>query len=1537
VTQDAVHRAPRAAGIPRLPRTAGDNLFACSFAQERLWFLHQLDPANPHYNEAVRLRASGDLDVAAFARSLDALARRHESLRTTLTVRSGDVLQRIVSDARVNLSVVDLTTLESATADRASRAVRDADQRRSFDLARGPLFRVRIVRLGEREHVLGITAHHVIADGWSVSVLLNELRELYAADIEGRPARLAPLPIQCADVAAWQRTQLESGAFDASLRYWREQLANAPVLQLPLDARHHDRDAGRAGIVSLDLPRQLAERVGRLAQSENATVFMVLLSAWLLLLSRYCGEEDVVIGTPTANRGRAELDGVVGFLANAAALRCRVDARATFRQLLARVRALCVSAYAHQGVPFEKIVEHLRLARGGRHNPLFDSVFMLQPRPAPTLPLPGVTLSWIDEPSATPTKFDLGLTTVHDADGLFLRWRFDTSVFEPRTIERIADSWRQMIEAIVADPDRAVADYPIASGSISLATPVAPSIVDRGEALHQMFEASVACRPDDIALIDGERSLTYRTLNQWANRIAHALRRAGVRQEAPVALLLDRRAELVAAILGVLKAGGAYLPLDPRHPPARLAYAIDDTQPRVLLTEPALRDRAPADVPTMLIVDDLCASTDLPDDNVPWRGDAADAAYIIYTSGSTGRPKGTLVTHANVIRLLRATARDFGFGRDDVWTLFHSYAFDFSVWEIWGALAYGGQLIVVPYRISRSPVEFRRLLADRSVSVLNQTPSSFRQLIAVDEHAADRLPALRYVIFGGEELDPLLLRPWIDRHGDERPRLENMYGITETTVHVTRRTIRRRDLVRRTVAPIGRPIDDLQVHVFDAQMTPVPAGAIGEMYVGGAGVSRGYLRRPSLTAERFVPDPYGPPGARLYRTGDRARWSGRDELSYLGRVDAQVKIRGHRIELGEIEAALAQHASVGQAVVACRDEAEIAGSRELIGYAVAAPGAALDESVLRRHLQERLPDYMVPRAIVRLPSLPLTANGKVDRAALPAPEPRAAAAAGRAPRTAIEEIIAGVWAPLLRRESIGIDEDFFAIGGHSLLATQTMSRMREALGMDIPLRLLFELPTIADLAARIETLRRPDVPPAGSVTRAARRGPIPLSFAQQGLWFVDQWEPGNAAYNVRKAVRLTGPLDVDALRGAWQEIVRRHEVLRTSFPAPLGEPTQSIAPPAAAPMPLIDASSMAPAVRERFVSTLAASETARAFSLASGPLWRVLLVRLASDEHVLVVALHHAICDGWSVAVLLHEVSALYEALRAGRRSPLPELPIQYADFSIWQRQRLAGAALADSRAYWRRQLTALEPLRLPSDFGRRADSHHRGGLVHFDCGAAANAAIVSCARREGVTVFMVLVAAFQLLLKRWTGQHDIAVGTDIANRTSVATEPLIGCFVNQLVIRTDVSEAATFGALLARVRATTLDAYAHQDWPFDQIVEDLAPARDGNAAPLFQVKLLLQNAPPAHLALSDLAASDVALPAVDAKLDLLLLLRHDGDAIAGCLEYNAARFRRETAIDFVDQYRTLLENACSDPSRPLAAIQTLTTDQQRQITSAFS
>ncbi|HCL3244657.1 TPA: pyoverdine non-ribosomal peptide synthetase PvdD [Pseudomonas aeruginosa] len=1519
---------------PVFKRQDGEPL-RLSYAQERQWFLWQLEPESAAYHIPSVLRLRGRLDLDALQRSFDSLVARHETLRTRFRLDGDEARQEIAASMALPLDIVALGPLEEGA---LARQV-ETTIARPFDLERGPLLRVSLLRLAEDDHVLVLVQHHIVSDGWSMQVMVEELVQLYAAYSRGLELALPALPIQYADYALWQRSWMEAGEKERQLAYWTGLLGGEqPVLELPFDRPRPVRQSHRGAQFILELDIDLSQALRRVAQQEGATAFALLLASFQALLYRYSGQADIRVGVPIANRNRVETERLIGFFVNTQVLKADLDGRMGFDELLAQARQRALEAQAHQDLPFEQLVEALQPERSLSHNPLFQVLFNYQSEArgnGQAFRFDELQMESVQFDSRT-AQFDLTLDLTDEEQRFCAVFDYATDLFDASTVERLAGHWRNLLRGIVANPRQRLGELPLLDAperrqTLSEWNPAQRECAVQGT-LQQRFEEQARQRPQAVALILDEQRLSYGELNARANRLAHCLIARGVGADVPVGLALERSLDMLVGLLAILKAGGAYLPLDPAAPEERLAHILDDSGVRLLLTQGHLLERLPRQAGVeVLAIDGLVLDGYAESDPLPTLS-ADNLAYVIYTSGSTGKPKGTLLTHRNALRLFSATEAWFGFDERDVWTLFHSYAFDFSVWEIFGALLYGGRLVIVPQWVSRSPEDFYRLLCREGVTVLNQTPSAFKQLMAVACSAdmATQQPALRYVIFGGEALDLQSLRPWFQRFGDRQPQLVNMYGITETTVHVTYRPVSEADLEGGLVSPIGGTIPDLSWYILDRDLNPVPRGAVGELYIGRAGLARGYLRRPGLSATRFVPNPFpGGAGERLYRTGDLARFQADGNIEYIGRIDHQVKVRGFRIELGEIEAALAGLAGVRDAVVLAHDGV---GGTQLVGYVVAdsAEDAERLRESLRESLKRHLPDYMVPAHLMLLERMPLTVNGKLDRQALPQPDASLSQQAYRAPGSELEQRIAAIWAEILGVERVGLDDNFFELGGHSLLATRVISRVRQEQQLDASLKALFERPVLEAFAQGLE--RTTDA--VSTIPLADRQQPLALSFAQERQWFLWQLEPESAAYHIPSALRLRGRLDVDALQRSFDSLVARHETLRTRFRLEGGRSYQQV-------QPAVSVSIEREQFGEEGLIERIQAIVVQPFDLERGPLLRVNLLQLAEDDHVLVLVQHHIVSDGWSMQVMVEELVQLYAGYSQGLDVVLPALPIQYADYALWQRSWMEAGEKERQLAYWTGLLGGEQPvLELPFDRPRPARQSHRGAQLGFELSRELVEAVRALAQREGTSSFMLLLASFQALLYRYSGQADIRVGVPIANRNRVETERLIGFFVNTQVLKADLDGRMGFDELLAQARQRALEAQAHQDLPFEQLVEALQPERNASHNPLFQVLFNHQSeirSVTPEVQLEDLRLEGLAWDGQTAQFDLTLDIQEDENGIWASFDYAADLFDASTVERLAGHWRNLLRGIVANPRQRLGELPLLDAPERRQTLSEWN
>ncbi|MFJ2249736.1 amino acid adenylation domain-containing protein, partial [Streptomyces sp. NPDC087862] len=1389
---------------PALREAVRPDRVPLSSAQQRLWFLHHLEGPSATYNIPLALRLTGALDHQALRLALTDLVVRHESLRTLFGMADDAAYQWQLPAAEVRVELPVIAESEAALEEELA-----AQAARSFDLESELPIRAVLFALGEEEHVLLVVMHHIASDGWSTTPLLRDLTAAYTARTQGTAPAWEPLPVQYADYTLWQRELLAADG-ERQAEFWRTTLDGLPdEATLPADRPRPAVASYRGNTHGVHVPAELHDGLTRLARETGSTMFMVAQAAVATALSRSGAGQDIPIGAPIAGRSEQALDDLVGFFVNTLVLRTDLAGAPSFRELLTRVRETDLAAWAHQDLPFDRLVETLNPERSTARHPLFQVVLTLQEALTPTLELPGIST----ESGFTTleiSKFDLTFS-FHEhrtADGrpggLDIRVEYATDLYDAATVEAVTGRLVRLLGDAVAHPDIPVDDLEFigpderhqlleewngaATGSF-------------GAGLAELFAAQAARTPDAIALVDGDRELSYAELDAETNRLAHHLVALGVRPESVVAVLMERSADLLTGLLAVVKAGGVYAPLNTADPDPRLLRILTETAASVLLTDRALADhpivaRTTAET---VVLDGTAGLAHLPSTPPAPRAHPDQWLYVMFTSGSTGVPKGVAVTHRNVADLAAQTMYANG---NHTRVLFHSpHTFDASTHEIWVPWLNGGAVVVAPPGYL-DPGTLGGLLTEHGVSSLWLTAGLFRVMA---EEVPEAFAGVREVWAGGDVVPPEAVRRVMDRCPDVT--VVNGYGPTETTTFAATHRIHR-PLDYTGAIPIGEPLDNHRLYVLDEGLRLVPAGTPGELYIAGAGLARGYLGRPGMTADRFVADPYGPSGTRMYRTGDLVRWSPEGSLEYLGRADQQVKLRGFRIELGEIESALAAHASVGQATVVVREDRP--GDKRLTAYLVAAEGARIDVAELRGHVADALPEYMVPSAFVVLDEIPLTTNGKVDRRALPAPQV-SHATNGRAPRTPQEEVLCGLFAAVLGLPSVTIDDHFFHRGGHSVLGTRLISRIRRAFGVQLGVKDLFRNPTVLALSECVTAgsgeLPRPALVPE------ERPEIIPLSSAQQRLWFLDQMEGPSATYNIPLALRLKGPVEHHALRLALTDLTTRHEGLRTVFPTHEGTPHQHILPPADIDLPLITTT------EEQLTARLSELSSAT-FDLAVQPPIRTHLLSLGEQEHILLVVIHHIASDGWSNGPLFRDLTAAYTARTQGTAPAWEPLPVQYADYSLWQ-QRLLGSDEERQLDYWRETLADLpEEATLPADRPRPATASNRGTTHTVHCPADLHDSLTSLAQDTGSTLFMVAQAAVSTLLSRSGAGHHIPLGSPVAGRTDPALDDLVGFFVNTLVLRTDTSGDPSFRELLTRVRETDLAAWSHQDLPFDRLVE---------------------------------------------------------------------------------------------------------------------
>ncbi|MGV2831540.1 amino acid adenylation domain-containing protein [Myxosarcina sp. GI1(2024)] len=1515
-----------------------------SFAQQRLWFFQQLNPDNSAYNVFNALRLEGQINIALLEKVFTEIVRRHESLRTTFTTNSqGLPIQIIAPSQPFKILIEDLQGVPEQEKEVQRLAIEEAQK--PFDLTK-PLLRITLLKLAETDRVLLLTMHHIISDRWSLGIFVREMKVLYEALSKqsgfyekSRQTSLPELPIQYADWAVWQRQYLQGKVLEVQTNYWKNQLANLPILKLPTDRPRPAIATYRGAKQSFELSKTLSDALKSLSVNKGVTLFTLLLTAFKVLLHKYTNQDDLVVGTSIANRNRVETEGLIGFLVNTFVLHTDLSGNPTFTQLLNRVRETTLKAYEHQDLPFDKLVDILKPERDlSELVPLFQVKFDLQLAHVEPVEFSDLTVSPLSFDNGT-AKYELRFNLSESDKGISGLVEYSIDIFDNSTIARMVEHYRNLLEAIVANPQQRLSELSLLTESEQQQLLVEWNDTDaeypQDQCIHQLFEAQVEKTPDAIAVVFEEEALTYSKLNARANQLAHYLQQLGVKSKIRVGICVERSMEMVIGLLAILKLGSAYVPLEPSYPQERLSYMLEDSQPGILLTQKNLLENLPNHKIRVICIDSDWEKIALESvANPTFNLKIDNLAYIIYTSGSTGKPKGVAVEHQQLFNYINAIEDRLNLSVSTRFAIVSTFAADLGNTVIFPSLCNGGCLHVVSSEYASDPEILADYFHRHSIDCLKIVPSHLSALLT-SSHAEKILPKRR-LILGGEAC------PWklIEQIQKLAPKCSifNHYGPTEATVGVLTYPIKLDQTINCSgTVPLGRPIANTQIYILDSFLQPVPIGVPGELHIGGAGVARCYLNQADLTNEKFISNPFVDTeeidfGQRLYKTGDLARYLPDGNIELIGRIDNQVKLRGFRIELGEIEAAIARHPAVRETVVVVQEES--ADSRNLVAYVVAQNEQTPTISELRSFLESKLPSYMVPAAFVTLETLPLTPNGKVDRKALPAPSILRTEADFVPASTPIENLLAGIWAEILNLEKVGINHNFFELGGHSLIATRVISQIRQVFETELPLRSLFERPTIAGLAQEIEQAIKSDSGiKVTKIEPISRTEKLPLSFAQQRLWFLAQLEPDSPFYNRPAAVRLQGQLNLNALEQSFNRIVARHETLRTSFQTTEGEARAVIDSVETFTIPLIDLSSLAASEKPTQIQQQIETEARHPFDISSERLIRIKFLRLEAQEHIVLLSMHHIISDGWSIGVLVRELASLYRAFSQGQPSPLSELPIQYVDFAAWQRQWLQGEVLETQKAYWLKQLeNAPKVLELPTDHPRPAVQTFRGAKYSFNLSPELSTALNKLSQQQGSTLFMTLLAGFQTLLWRYTAQSDIVVGSPIANRNRAEIEGLIGFFVNTLVLRTNLAGNPSFIELLQRVRETTLGAYAHQDLPFELLVEQLQPERDLSHTPLFQVMFILQNAPMSELELPGLTLTPVKSESETAKFDLSLYMSETESGLKGNFEYNTDLFERATIARMVGHLETLLEAIVANPQQHLSDLPLLNESEQQQL-----
>ena len=1537
--------------IQRVPR---EGELPLSFAQQQLWFLQQLLPDTHLSNMLLVLRLGGSLNIAALEQSLNELIRRHEVLRTTFPTVNEKPVQLITPPSTLTLSVIDWQGLSTQEQTAQIEEIAIAEASKPFDLAVGPLVQFTLIQPGKQEYILMLRIHHIIFDGWSSNIFVRELSQLYEAFTQGLSYPLAELPIQYADFALWQRQWLQGNVLQTKLTYWQQKLANVPsLLSLPTDRPRPAVQTFHGANQEFTLSQQITIALTQLSQKENATLFMTLLAAFQTLLWRYSGQDDICIGTPIANRNRAETEGLIGFFVNSLVLHTHLGGNPSFRQLLAQVREVCLGAYAHQDLPFERLVEALQPERNLSHHPIFQVWFNLLNLGDNQLKLSGLSVEPISIPTAEASKFDLSLYITEQEQGIKLELVYNNDLFSSGRMVEMLQQFHYLLSQIVAAPDSAIASY-------SLVTPQARSLLPdprtvlpepEYELVTTKFTSWVNSTPEQSAVCQESRSWNYGELGKIAQALAQVMLNHGVERGDVVAVYGTSSFGLIASAIAILLSGGVLLTLDPQLPSDRQRLMLQEAKAKYILyiDSHPIEDQEIWQSLTIIYVNPNTGSAinflkesshtiPLPEIS------ADDPAYIFFTSGTTGVPKGVLGCHKGMAHFLNWQRQTFGIGQQDRIAQLTGLSFDVLLRDIFLPLTSGATLCLPAEGENLEPTKILRYLEREQISVLHTVPSLAQSWLA-NVAPEVTLRCLRWLFLAGEPLKETLVLQWHNAF-PQVGEIVNLYGPTETTLAKCYYQVPSEPTPG--VQPVGWPLPETQALVFNQNHQMCGIGELGEIVLRTPFCTLGYITVPEEKHSRFVKNPFqNDDQDLLYYTGDRGRYRLDGSLEILGRLDHQVKIRGIRIELGEIETVLAQHPTVHQTVVIASED--VLGAQCLVAYVILNQKPAATISEIRGFLSTKLPQYMIPSNFVFLDSLPLTPNGKIDRRALPSPDlAQELSDKYIAPRSPIEEILALIWADVLKLEQVGIHDNFFELGGNSLLATQLLSRIRNSLKVEIPLHSVFAAATLAELAHLIGQLQQQNLElSAPPILARAKNAQLPLSFAQTRLWFLDQLEPNSAFYNIPMALRLQGTLQVPALEQSLQEIIARHEALRTNFIIVEGQPTQIVQTEANWTVSVVDLKHLPTTEQEIATQQLAQQQAIQPFDLANEALVRAQLVVLSETEHKLFVCMHHIVSDAWSIGIFVQELAVLYNAYSQGqpsgasatrsllpqRGTPLEPLPIQYADFAIWQRQWLQGEVLQTQLSYWQKQLASAPALlSLPTDRPRRAVQTFNGAYQEFVLSQKLTSGLTQLSQQQGVTLFMTLLAAFDTLILRYTGTEDILVGTPIANRNRSEVEELIGFFVNTLVLRTDVSGDPSFSELLVRVREMALLAYAHQDLPFEMLVEALQPERNLSHTPLFQVMFVLQNTPMSEVELAELSFSPLIVERTTAKFDLTLSMANTSTGLVGVWEYNTDLFDQRTIERMSGHFQILLEGIVANPKERISQLPLLTEVEQQQL-----
>ncbi|MCY7858964.1 non-ribosomal peptide synthetase [Bacillus sonorensis] len=1483
--------------------------YPVSSAQKRMYFLQQMDPEATVYNMPAVFLAEGPLDRARLERAFQSLVARHESLRTRFDIVDGAPVQQVMEQVSVEVPYFNGTKTE------AQQWVQTFV--RPFDISRAPLFRAGVMKLEDGRHVLAVDMHHIISDGVTASLLINEFSRLY------RGEELPPLTIQYKDFAVWQNARLESEVYREQEAYWLKQLSGElPVLQLPADKPRPQIQSFAGDILEISAGARLNEKLKELAQETGTTLFMVLLAAYQTLLSRYSGQEDIIVGSPIAGRQHAALENIAGMFVNTLPLRGYPQSNKTFRTFAEEIKKTALEAYEHQEVPFEALVDRLGVPRDVNRNPVFNTLFVLQNAGGVELEIDEVTLHPYEQKHPI-AKFDLTLQAEEKSGKLIFTWEYSTELFERETILRWTGHWLKLLEQVADNPDLLLGEIELLTEAEKrqLLTAFNGKKVAQPDCktVHQLFEEQAERCPDQVAVAFKEERLTYRELNERANKLARMLRGKGVKPGELVGLLADRSVDMAVGVLGVWKAGGAYVPIDPEYPSDRIQYMLDESGAKLVITHQALVERI--SFRGEVIDFQSVQISRQQEENLDSVTKQEHLAYVMFTSGTTGRPKGVMIEHGSLQSMAHAWRKAYGLDKETANVLqMASFSFDVFAGDLIRALAHGGKLVICPNESRLEPAAVYQLLITHDIHMLETTPALALSLMQYIEDNQLDTGALNRLILGSDSC-PSADFDHLQKTFGSRMNIINSYGVTEACIDASYYEISGETAEGRLStsghAPIGKPLSNVQLYVTDGKRQLQPIGIPGELYIGGAGVGRGYWNRPDLTSENFVSNPFAP-GERMYKTGDLVRWLPGGNLEYLGRIDHQVKIRGYRIELDEIEYQLLKHEAVKEAVVIAREDGS--GDKTLCAYFTAKQ--TIEKNELRAHVAAALPPYMVPSFFTELQSMPLTSNGKLDRRALPEPERIASVDSYVKPDTATEELLAVLWQETLGLKRIGADEDFFELGGHSLKAMTLIWRIHKEFRTEVPLRQLFRFPTIRGLGAWIDAHK--GASPFAEIEAAPKQQAYALSSAQKRMYVLQQMDRESTVYHMPEVLMITGRLDRTRLEQAFNGVIARHESLRTRFILLEGEPVQQVLEDASFRLSYRSGSEEK---ADRWLRSFV-----RPFDLSEAPLLRAEVMTLSDNRHLLAIDIHHIIADGITVSLLINELGMLYNGAQ------LQPLKLHYKDYAVWQNKRMQTEDYRKQEAYWLEKLSGELPLlELPADKPRPALQSFAGDTVEATADLKLKRKLDQLAAESGSTLYMVLLSAYQALLARYSGQDDIIVGSPIVGRQHSGLENIAGMFVNTLALRGHPHGDKTFKQFIQEIKETALGAFERQEVQFEALVDKLGVRREINRNPVFDTMFVMQNTENAELVLDGLSLDSYKKVYQTAKFDLTLQAEEQADGLTFTWEYSTALFERATVERWTGHWLRLLEQVADDPFIRIKEIDLLTEAEKRQLLVTFN